>query len=236
MNMFIHLLAGHLIGDFALQTGAIARMKRTSYRGLLLHVSIVCLATVPLTAFLPSGLTAAFLVCLGHLLIDAVRTGPLRNLTCCTLTYFLTDQLAHLLLIAAVAFHFQPQLYDTPADFLRPYTPFDSFLLLLSALIFLTFVVPIVEAILYKDLVSGEATIHLKVTNRLRLLGSLERVTAFLLCLSPWGYLAPLVFVPHYLYRFTKSGPEPLLYRLLRPTLNMVCAFCTAWVILTVSG
>ncbi|NPA90099.1 MAG: DUF3307 domain-containing protein [Chloroflexi bacterium] len=234
MNLFIHLLTGHLIGDFALQTGTIARQKRYSYRGLLVHLAIVTAATLGVTFRLPAGIKAALLVSFGHLLIDALRTGPLRDLRRFALAYFVGDQGLHVAVMLLAVKLFQPPSTWSWRILLKPYTMEDVYLLLLSAFIFLVFVVPVIEALLHLELVHDTDPFHLRVTNRMRLLGAAERVVGLLVCLSPWPYLAPLVFVPHFIYRFAKKGTEPFIYRLARPTLSMVCTFCTGWVLLTV--
>lgn len=44
MELFLRLLLGHMVGDYILQTGSIARAKNESWQALLLHVSIVSAA------------------------------------------------------------------------------------------------------------------------------------------------------------------------------------------------
>ena len=45
LNFFLRMFLGHLVGDFILQPYKIALLKRTGWRGLLLHVSIVTFTT-----------------------------------------------------------------------------------------------------------------------------------------------------------------------------------------------
>lgn len=71
MNQFDVLLIGHLIGDFLLQTGWMAKYKATKWLPLLTHVSVYTAVIAVLGTF--SGglsLTALAIVFFGHILLD----------------------------------------------------------------------------------------------------------------------------------------------------------------------
>lgn len=96
------MLLAHLLGDYVLQTDALARWKSRSVWGVLVHGAVVTfslwLCSLPFTLdWWPYALTIGA----AHALIDIARVrigpvGPAANLI-----LFLTDQAAHALTIAA---------------------------------------------------------------------------------------------------------------------------------------
>ncbi len=236
MNLFLHLLAGHLIGDFALQTGRIATMKRESFVGLVVHVAIVTLVTLLLVLSIPYGWVAALLVGVGHLTIDALRTYPFRNLRRFPFVYFLADQSLHMLLLIGVAGLVQPRCYSGVSELLRVSNGWDTLLLITCALVFLIFTIPVIEAMLSLCLRGESDDRTVRITTRTRLLEAIERVLGFYLMLTPAIGYAPLVFVPHFLYRFLRRGNESVATRLMRPTLSFFLTLIVGWLVLSVTG
>ncbi|GEM_PF-7099247 len=207
-------------------------MKRQGIRGLALHVAIVTLVTLVVASPVPYGWAAALLVGVGHFVIDAIRTYPLRNWERFPLVYFIVDQCAHVALLVWVARLIQPERYNTLTDYLCPVNDWDYLMLVTAALVFLIFTIPIIDALLYQCLMGNGSSRNLRVTNRTRLLGAIERVLGFYLMLTPAICLTPLVFVPHFLYRFARHSDDPLLYRLLRPTLSFFFTLIVGWFVL----
>lgn len=99
------LLAGHLAGDFLLQTDAMVRRKR-ELPFLGWHAAIVTLVTALFCGSMqPLLLVAVFLL---HLLIDLIKTHGLGD----ELRGFLLDQALHLLSLLAIASLFPSALAD----------------------------------------------------------------------------------------------------------------------------
>jgi hypothetical protein len=117
------MLLAHLLGDYVLQTDALARWKSRSVWGVLVHGAVVTfslwLCSLPFTLdWWPYALTIGA----AHALIDIARVrigpvGPAANLI-----LFLTDQAAHALTIAA-GLAWSGWLESHPAQ-----TPFGSWL------------------------------------------------------------------------------------------------------------
>lgn len=95
------LVLGHVLGDFAFQTDALA-MAKHRLRPLLTHWAIVIVVHVAVFAPLLTAQSAVVVVVIGllHLPIDAV-SAQLRERRGGSALLFLGDQLAHLLVILA---------------------------------------------------------------------------------------------------------------------------------------
>ncbi len=232
MNLFLNLLAGHLVGDFALQTGRIAMMKRLGIKGLLLHVSLVAAATA---VFISQDFTywpVVPILAAVHFCIDAVRTFPLRHMRRGQLLYFIVDQAVHMGSLALIAMWWQPGAYHSLHDLLQPRTLEDQAAFIISALVILIFMVPVIEAIIqgyhYNALHTRPVP---QVTLRMRLLGAIERVIGFTLMQTPWAYLMPILFVPHFVYRVLYNSHLPFHQRMVRPALSLLFTALVGWVV-----
>jgi len=98
------MLLAHLLGDYMFQWGFIARWKTHSLLGVLAHGGIVTLTTLVCAGLVtPSWWPYALLIGLTHTVIDLLRARFLRptNPTW-ELTWYLLDQLAHLVVILLV--------------------------------------------------------------------------------------------------------------------------------------
>lgn len=71
MSQFDYLLIAHLIGDFLLQTGWMAKHKASKWLPLLTHVSIYT-AVIALFGHFSGGLSfaAVAIVFIGHIILD----------------------------------------------------------------------------------------------------------------------------------------------------------------------
>lgn len=102
---FYYLLAGHLMGDFTLQTNKIAYKKNKEIKWTFLHIVIVTLCIIL------TGLTYGYKIFLVatingliHFFIDfkkpkLINVGPMVNLL-----YFIGDQLVHIATLFGLSF------------------------------------------------------------------------------------------------------------------------------------
>ncbi len=233
MNIFLRLLAGHLLGDFALQTGRIAEMKRTGWRGLLYHIGLLLIATALFLIPAPNWLLILVIVGVVHLAIDSVRTFLVSPPRRGHLLYFVADQGLHAGSLFAIAVWQQPELSRSVQALIHPHSTAERVYLLFSALILLIFTVPVVEALLVLDLGRENRRGSPHVTLRMRLFGAVERTAGFALMQTPWAFLMPLVFVPHYLYRFlVRNDPyNSLVLAVARPTLSFLSTCLIGWLV-----
>ncbi|MFO8061815.1 MAG: DUF3307 domain-containing protein [bacterium] len=103
--MFTILLSGHLTGDFLFQTDLIYRLKKTCFRGQLIHAFInaviISLLLIVFYREISLMLTALVIVFITHLIIDYSKVKlPFKNPF-----VFIIDQILHIgiLLILALA-------------------------------------------------------------------------------------------------------------------------------------
>ena len=233
MNIFLRLLAGHMVGDFALQTGRIAEMKRVSVQGLLYHVLMVTGATA--LFLIPSSRwwLSLLLVFIVHLAIDSVRILFVFNLKRGNTLYFLVDQSIHITVLVLIA-HLQQPTYPLSARALfHPHSLWDRLSLLITALVVLLFTVPVVEALIAMDIADVAARQTPQISMRMRLVGALERSIGFLLMQTFLAYLVPLVFVPHFLYRLVWKTEGSTAYNIMRPTLSFLSTCIIGWLVRT---
>lgn len=227
VNVFLALWAGHMVGDFALQTGRIAEMKRVGWQGLFLHVAMVTAATLIFVVRFPHWLWLTLIVSLTHLLIDAVRTFIVRDLQRAHLAYFLADQGAHMAILLGLAIGMAPDRYAQPVDWIRAYNAMDRGAWIIIAGVILVFMVPVIESLIYVDWVGGN-TNDVQITLRSRLLGAGERLTGLAIMLSPWPFLTPVVFIPHMVYRL-RGLSEQHPSQLVRPALSLGMTLIVGW-------
>lgn len=229
MNIFLRLLAGHMLGDFVLQTGRIAEMKQVGWRGLLYHILLIAASTALFLFPAPNFLLLLLAVSALHLAIDSIRTflvSPPRGFH---LSYFLVDQTLHIVGLWLIATALFPEMAD-PGYFLHTDSLWERVLLLFVSLVVLMFVVPVAEALLALDWgvdVPPEAVP--RITTRMRLLGSIERVLGFVLMQTTYFYLMPLVFTPRLFYRLWKIPYESCGYRLVQPVLSFFVTAVVGW-------
>lgn len=109
MNLFSWLLIGHLIGDFLLQTGWMAKKKTDNLAPLFFHcfvyTSVIYIVSIPAGGLKPLALLAIFLA---HLLLDQRKftnfwVHNINNADGLQWFYIVVDQCFHLLVLAVVA-------------------------------------------------------------------------------------------------------------------------------------
>jgi hypothetical protein len=99
--MLYAMLIAHLLGDYVLQSGSLARWKKRSPVGVLVHGGIVTVTTMMCAGLVaPWWWPYALLIGLTHTTIDLVRARllPMPNLGW-ELVWYVLDQLAHLTII-----------------------------------------------------------------------------------------------------------------------------------------
>jgi len=108
MNFFYYFLIGHLTGDFLLQSNKIVEWKKKYFAGILLHSLIVFLST--LVIFIPYLNHILIWQCLFinfvfHIIIDYFKiTYEKKNPQINPFLSFLTDQIAHIVIILFLFF------------------------------------------------------------------------------------------------------------------------------------
>jgi hypothetical protein len=102
--MIYVMLLAHLLGDYLLQFGYIARWKARSIVGVLVHGSIVTATTLVCAVLVsPSWWPYALLIGVTHTVIDMVRARLLRTSNpTWELVWYLLDQIAHITVILVV--------------------------------------------------------------------------------------------------------------------------------------
>ena len=122
--ILLYLLLGHVIGDFVLQSQALATAKRTQARSLALHIGLVLLAhivtLIPLRQLLSTWSSDWFwvlpAVVLAHAAIDAGKAAYERRFGE-TLATFAIDQALHVSCLVIAADMLAPATSSTPIDF-----------------------------------------------------------------------------------------------------------------------
>ena len=204
LSFFLRLLLGHMIGDFLLQPYWLVLAKRKGWVGLLVHVGMVTFITAMLLwGSIPNWWVWAVVLYIGHLFIDQFRTFIfVDNTKGKGIILLFLDQLAHIVLIAALAWlatgwtfsDLNPLITTDIADQPR-------MMAYLIGLAFLISVVPVLEAEITVAVwaMSGTEVTHtVKIDTSDRLLGAIERITAIFLIVVGYGLLAPLVFLPRF--------------------------------------
>ncbi len=212
--MLYLMLLAHLLGDYLLQWGSIARWKARSLSGVLVHGGIVTLTTLVCTMIVaPSWWPYALLIGLSHMAIDFVRARRLRpKRLVWELVWYLCDQLAHLTVIVLVVTWSSAGAWADPGSMLAPADRrvvayvFGYVLLLNPAWVFLRFTVrgvwgPNASPILEEGEKYGPMV---------------ERVMIATCVLTGRWYLVPLMLLPRRLMPIRVAGQGVGV--LLRPT------------------
>jgi Na+/melibiose symporter-like transporter len=203
LSFFLLLLLGHMIGDFVLQPYWLVLAKRNGWRGLLIHVGVVTFITAILLwiSSVPNWWIWIIVLFIGHLFIDQFRTFVfIDNSKGKGLLLLLLDQLAHIVLIAILAWlaagwTFSDLNLLPTADASNQ----QRMMAYLIGLAILIGVVPVLEvemavAALYVGGVNLNETVRVDLSDRI--LGSIERIVATFLILIGYGLLVPLIFLP----------------------------------------
>jgi len=244
MTLFLRLLLGHMIGDYVLQPFQLVLMKRRGWWGILIHVSIVVVATgIILWPVLGHWWYWPWLLILfiGHLITDRSRTLLLRNSKKRDLLYLVIDQVLHvslLLLIVTLSRTWQvyhpatlPALTASPQE--------NGLIVYVVCLIFLIWTVPVIEVETMNTLKAASQNPAgergLRIAGWDRLVGALERIGAMALMLAGFIYVVPFVFLPRILIQRTEWRSFPLQRRfLVKTAISFFSAILTGLVLVSV--
>ncbi|MDI6692391.1 MAG: DUF3307 domain-containing protein [Anaerosomatales bacterium] len=104
MALFLRLLLGHVLGDFAFQPGRLVRAKRSGLAGQVLHASIVTACTAAVLAdALPVAWPAVALAGAAHLAIEYLSVPARKNGGRSGLVVFVLDQALHILSLVLIS-------------------------------------------------------------------------------------------------------------------------------------
>ncbi len=218
VNIFFLLVLGHLVGDFVLQPLWLAIAKRQGWRGLLIHVTVVTVSTAIIVAGrMPHWLGWMAILFAIHLFIDQFRTFVFTN-NCCGrgLLLLIADQLVHTLSLALIAaWATGESVFALATIFAAPLTAPNRAIFIAGVVIIVFWVAPILEielvvavASLRKAASKGIAPIELSD----RLMGGTERLLALAAVAGGWWMLAPVMFVPRWLWLRRKSAARYVLF------------------------
>lgn len=187
--LVIKLLIAHIIGDFVLQPNSwVADKKQKTYKSkyLYLHGLVHLIVLIILLEFEWSYWLSILIIVLSHLIIDVVKLNLERKINYRVL--FVIDQLLHLVIISIVVFVNTPykigfdKIYSTP------------FLLLILAILTVTFVSSIIMKIIMSKWVFEENKAEDSLVNAGKYIGILERLFVFgFILLNQWGAIGLLV-------------------------------------------
>ena len=201
LSFFLRLLLGHVIGDYFLQPFWLVLAKRKGWLGLFIHVGVVTfISGVFLWNVIPTWWVWVIVLFVGHLFIDQFRTFIFTdNSKGKGLMLLILDQLAHVLLIALIAWLATGWTLSDLGQLLLPGAVEARLLVYLICLTTVISVVPVLEV---ETTVAALAMLGIEITHTVsidfsdRLLGAIERIVAVALMLVGFGLLAPVVFVP----------------------------------------
>ncbi len=202
---------GHLVGDFVLQPLWLAIAKRQGWRGLILHVTIVTVATAIFSYGIVSNwLRWMLVVFVIHLFTDQFRTFVFTNNEKGRgLLLLLLDQIIHLISLIFIA-HWAT---DTPIDNLSAIftqaLSLENYLFFIFGIIIISFwVMPIIEIETFVAALSFQGNIDKKIAPiglSDRIIGGTERILGLVVLSLGYGILAPFFFLPR-LFWLKKSN------------------------------
>lgn len=227
MALFLRLLLGHLLGDFAFQPGRLVQAKRTGRAGQAMHAAIVTACTaLALSDEIAAAWPAVLAAGAAHLAIEHISV-PARNASRHPgLVVFTLDQGLHVLSLALIALAF-------------PIPVRTAFLGIGISLVQLALLDAVIAAALMGSIISFEARTTAKQPggaipvlrfDLARAYGMVERAAALLVgVLSPFPAAGLAVFVPRILYAIA-APPEPRASHLSEAAVG--AAMCTVlWVL-----
>lgn len=213
LNVFLRMLAGHLVGDFVLQPLWLALAKRDGWPGLILHTAVVALTTaVMIWNILPRWLLWTGVLYVVHLFIDQFKTFVFTNNSKGkNVLFFLLDQLVHIISIMLIAIWATGAGLDgVTAVFTEPLTRQEALLLLISLVVTAGWVIPILEIEVLVAINSLKTTAKAglePIGMSDRLMGGGERTVGMALALFNLGFILPLAFLPRLFWLRNKQHP-----------------------------
>ncbi len=182
-NMLVVFFIAHLLSDFVLQTLGMVKNKQWLALPMFMHIAVVFVST----GILSNQWVASFFIALAHYGIDGSKMELQKRFPKQVLSFFLLDQLAHVLIILAVwatVWHIWPLLLSA---FTLPFTNYKMSLILLSYLLVaspLGFVIKFatmhIAQYRHKNITEEE---NIKVENGGKLIGIFERIIILTLVL-----------------------------------------------------
>ena len=145
LTLLLQLLLAHLIGDFVLQPNKWVEHKKSfkiKSKYLYFHAAIHLLLLLLITAFKTQYLLGIAVIVISHLMIDIFKVHLEKPKY--SKVYFFTDQLLHLLVIAAVVYTYYP--YELNIQYLQT----TQFLILSTTILGVSYV----SAVLLKVLLT----------------------------------------------------------------------------------
>lgn len=189
LALFLKLLIAHTIGDFVLQPNSwIADKRKRKFRSkkLYFHGFIHLLLLLIVLQFDASYWLTITLIVISHLIIDLAKLYLEDKLNSRLL--FMLDQAAHLCVISWAVYIQTPyriafeKLYATPT------------LLLILAIILITFVAAILMKIIMSNWIFEEDKKEESLKNAGKYIGILERLFVFIfIVLNQWGAIGFLI-------------------------------------------
>jgi hypothetical protein len=205
LSFFLRLMLGHMIGDFFLQPYWLVLAKRKGWMGLFIHVGVVTFITALfLWSSIPNWWVWVIVLYIGHLFIDQFRTFIFTdNSKGKGLLLLLLDQLAHVLLIALIAWLATGWTISDLAPLITNGANQGRLMVYLICLAIAISVAPVLEAettVAVLAMLGTEITHTVKIEFSDRLLGAIERILAIAILLLGYGLLIPLLFIPRLTY------------------------------------
>jgi hypothetical protein len=191
-----------MIGDFVLQPYWLVLAKRKGWPGLFIHVGVVTFITAILAwNAIPNWWAWIIVLFIGHLFIDQFRTFVFTdNSKGKGLLLLILDQMAHIILIALIAWAATGWTWSDLSLLLT--TEALNEYRMMAYLIGLAMVIgvaPVLEAEVAVAVLASRGTdikITVPIESADRVFGGLERIIAAILIVVGLEILVPLVFVP----------------------------------------
>ena len=189
IQLSLQLFLAHILGDFVFQPdGWVKDKEHKKHKSVYLyvHVLIHALLLLIILGFNLKYLTGMGLIVASHLIFDLVKLHLNHRIN--TRILFFADQLAHLLVIAGVVYLYQP--YSIDFDLLYS----TKWLLLISALISVTFVTSVIMKILVSKWDLSDEDSNSSLPKAGKYIGILERLFVFgFVVLNQWQALGFLL-------------------------------------------
>jgi len=187
ISLIIKLLIAHIIGDFVLQPDswvAAKKIKKHKSKYLYLHGLVHLIVLIILLEFNFSYWPYYILIVLSHMLIDLIKVNSENILNSRLL--FVVDQLLHLIVLALVVYMIHPYLFDFVYN--------QEFLLLLLALLTVTFVSSVVTKMTMSTWNLIEDNSEDSLANAGKYIGILERLFVFgFIIMNQWAAIGFLI-------------------------------------------
>lgn len=142
MFLFWRLIAAHLMGDFLFQSNKLAHWKQQSWKGVLVHSSIVMVVSVLFTVdYIATLFPWLIVLWISHFAIDQIKMMILkRKPSWDTIVCFSIDQMLHLVVAYAISMHCASVMLLPPSE---------TWMMIFACIAFLTY--PMTITLYYFD-------------------------------------------------------------------------------------